>query len=121
VTVVGHHLLAEYRGVGAALLDDVVALEAALVDAASAAGARVLDRRFHRFEGGGVSGLLLLAESHVSIHTWPTLGRAAVDVYTCGETSPRRAHELLVARLGATSVDVVVLRRGERIEIVPTE
>lgn len=119
MSVVGLHLLAEYRGVDPALLDDAAALEAALVEAAITAGARVLDRRFHRFEGGGVSGVLLLAESHVSIHTWPALGRAAVDVYTCGEASPQRAHEVLLARLRPTSTELVTLRRGERIELVP--
>ncbi len=118
MSVTGLHLLAEYRGIDAALLDDVPRLESALVEAAVAAGARVLDRRFHRFEGGGVSGVLLLSESHVSIHTWPALGRAAVDVYTCGEASPQRAHESLMASLGATSAEVVLLRRGDRIELL---
>ncbi len=119
MSAVGLHLLAEYRGIGAALLDDPVSLEAILVAAAEAAGARVLDRRMHRFEGGGVSGFLLLAESHVSIHTWPAEGRAAVDVYTCGEARPDRAHEVFLARLGPSAAEVVTLRRGERIERLP--
>lgn len=118
MSATGLHLLAEYRGVDRALLDDAARLESILVEAATAAGARVLDRRFHRFEGGGVSGMLLLAESHVSIHTWPAEGRAAVDVYTCGDARPERAHETLMTRLGATHAEVVRLRRGDRIELV---
>ena len=66
-----------------------------------------------------VSGFLLLAESHVSIHTWPAEGRAAVDVYTCGEARPDRAHEVFLARLGPSAAEVVTLRRGERIERLP--
>lgn len=119
MTTIGTHLLAEYRGIDAAVLDDLAALEAILVEAARAAGARVIDQRFHRFEGGGVSGFLLLAESHVSIHTWPSEGRAAVDVYTCGDARPQRAHEVFLARLGPNAVEVVTLRRGERIERLP--
>lgn len=119
MTAVGTHLLAEYRGIDAALLDDATLLASILVAAAQAAGARVLDQRFHRFDGGGVSGFLLLAESHVSIHTWPSEHRAAVDVYTCGDARPDRAHEVFLARLAPTSVDMVTLRRGERIERLP--
>ncbi|MFO0683255.1 MAG: adenosylmethionine decarboxylase [Sandaracinus sp.] len=119
MTTVGTHLLAEYRGIDAALLDDATGLEAILVEAAHAAGARVLDQRFHRFDGGGVSGFLLLAESHVSIHTWPSERRAAVDVYTCGDARPDRAHEVFLARLAPSTVEVVTLRRGARIERLP--
>lgn len=115
----GLHLLAEYAGVEPALLDDVARLERLLARAAAEAGATILDRRFHRFEGGGVSGMLLLAESHLSIHTWPALGRAAVDVYTCGACDPERAHREILAGLAAREHEVVTIARGDRIEVLP--
>ena len=108
----GKHLLVEYRRCAPALLDDPDAMEALLREAAAAAGATVLDARLHRFKPQGVSGVLLIAESHVSIHTWPEAGYAAVDFYTCGDCDPLRAHEVLLARLGARSSEVMLVTRG---------
>lgn len=107
----GVHLLVDYDGIDARLLDD----EAALLDlahrAAEAAGARVVGHAFYCFEGGGVSLVLLLAESHLSIHTWPRLGRAAIDVYTCGDARPERAHETFVAALRPKAHQLVTVKR----------
>ncbi len=68
-----------------------------------------------------MSGVLLLAESHLSIHTWPSLGRAAVDVYTCGTCEPELAHRALLEGLAARTHEVVVLRRGDTIELTDRE
>jgi S-adenosylmethionine decarboxylase proenzyme len=112
VSTAGRHLIAEYWGC-AASLDDPTALEAALRAAASAARANVLHALFHRFSPHGVTGVLLIEESHLSIHTWPESGYAAVDLYTCGEADPRVAHEVLVAALRASESTMVILARGE--------
>ena len=98
----GAHLLADLHGVARRLLCDAAALEALLVDAAAAAGAQVLFAHFHGFgDGGGVTGVLLLAESHISIHTWPEHSFAAVDIFMCGGALPERALQVIEQGLDA--------------------
>lgn len=80
--------------------------------AALAAGASIVDATFHRFSPQGVSGVVVVQESHLSIHTWPEYGYAAVDFYTCGECVPDEAHRLLVETLEPTSFEKIVVRRG---------
>ena len=88
----GVHLLADLHGVDPALLRDAAFIDALLRRAAEAAGARILHGHFHVFgDGGGVTGVLLLAESHISIHTWPESGFAAADIFMCGAARPRVA------------------------------
>ena len=106
------HLLAEYRGCPAERLDDLAAIERLMRAAAEAAGATVVDGRFHRFAPQGVSGVLLLLESHLSIHTWPEAGYAAVDLYTCGRCDPEAAHRVLVDGLGASRSETMLVDRG---------
>lgn len=100
MTQLGHQLLLDLSGVASARLDDPQRLRAALVSAASAAGATVVEERFHHFSPHGVSGVVVLAESHLAIHTWPELGTAAVDVFTCGDESlTRRVADAVEAAL----------------------
>jgi S-adenosylmethionine decarboxylase len=83
MTTLGRHVIADIRG-GTAL-DDCARIEATLRAAARAAGVTVLDVRLHHFGAGcGVTGVVLLAESHISIHTWPEHGLSAVDIFVCG-------------------------------------
>lgn len=98
------HILAELYG--AQHLRDGAYIQAALIRAAEDAGATVLTHHFHHFSGGGVTGVLLLAESHISIHTWPEHDYAALDVFMCGNTQPRRAAEQISAALKATRCDI---------------
>jgi S-adenosylmethionine decarboxylase len=92
ITAAGTHLLADFHGVAAALLRDAKALERLLRDAARDAGAHVLSSHFHTFgEEDGVTGVVLLSESHISIHTWPASAFAAIDVFMCGSAEPMRA------------------------------
>ena len=112
VPTAGTHLLAEFAGCTALFLDDPQVLEALLVEAAEAAGAIVVARVFHRFRPHGVTGVVVVQESHLSIHTWPEIGYVSTDFYTCGECQPYRAYELLRDRLGARQAELVEVRRG---------
>lgn len=98
----GEHVLGDLSGIAPARLRDVAALETVLRDAATAAGATILGAHMHRFGEGGVTGVLLLAESHLSIHTWPEHGFAAIDVFMCGDARPFEAAQAIAAGLGAT-------------------
>lgn len=109
----GRHFIVELCACSADAIADAEVVERALVLAAERAGATILDRHFHRFEPHGVSGLVIIAESHLSIHTWPEHRYAAVDIFTCGEhMAPERGIELLIAQLGAGSCHVTELTRG---------
>lgn len=90
----GTHLLMDLHG--ARHLTDADALRDALTAAARAAGATVLGAHFHTFpDRAGITGVVLLAESHISIHTWPEIGFAAVDIFMCGAAQPQRAADSL--------------------------
>lgn len=119
---VGEHLLLDLYGVAPALLRDAPALEAALRAAADALGATILHAHLHRFdslrtglpagEQGGVTGVLLLAESHLSIHTWPEHGFAAVDAFMCGTGTTPAARAVFERALAPERVDIRVMQRG---------
>ncbi len=106
------HLLCEYWGCDASALDDCAALEGLLRRAAEAAGATPVRVVFHRLSPQGVSGVVVLEESHFCIHTWPERAYAAADFFTCGQCQPERGHELLARALGAGRVEVMDLGRG---------
>ena len=109
----GTHLLADLHGVDPAPLADAAAIEALLRRAALAAGARFLHGHFHTFgAGGGVTGVLLLAESHISIHTWPEDGFAAVDIFMCGAARPELALDMIRAGMPGARADVRTVARG---------
>lgn len=112
LSTLGNHWLVEYFGCEHAVLDDARHLEEAMRDAAMAAGATVITTAFHRFAPQGVSGVVVIAESHLSIHTWPEHGYAAVDFYTCGACEPARACQHLREALGARRTEVMRVQRG---------
>ncbi|MHA6847689.1 adenosylmethionine decarboxylase [Ralstonia syzygii] len=119
---VGEHLLLDLYGVPPALLRDANLLESTLRRAADALGATVLHAHLHRFGtfgasapealGGGVTGVLLLAESHLSIHTWPEHGFAAIDAFMCGAGATLAARAIFERALAPSRVDVRVAQRG---------
>jgi len=81
----GRHILAEIYDCDANILNDRELIEEIMVKAALEAGAEVREVAFHKFSPQGVSGVVVISESHLTVHTWPELGYAAVDVFTCGE------------------------------------
>ena len=82
---VGRHVLVEYYGCDSEILGDASLLEKAVVKAAKDAGATVLNSTFHQFAPVGTSGVVVIQESHLAIHTWPEFQYAAVDLFTCGD------------------------------------
>ena len=108
------HLLVDLYGCPADLLNDVTALETVMIEAAQRAGATVINSMFHHFSPFGVSGVVVIQESHLTIHTWPEQGFAAIDLFTCGtQTKPRRALIHLKRALQSTRVEVRQFRRGQ--------
>jgi S-adenosylmethionine decarboxylase proenzyme len=94
-------------------LDDLEYLQTSLIDTAELIGATVLNNVFHQFCPQGVSGVVVIAESHLCIHTWPEYGYAAVDVFTCGNTiDPKDAIEILVDKLNAKEHSFKEIERG---------
>lgn len=109
----GTHVLADLAGIAADRLCDCASMERLLRAAADAAGARVLHSHFHGFGAGlGVTGVVLLAESHISIHTWPEAGFAAADIFMCGSAQPELALAIVVDALQPQSRTVHTIRRA---------
>lgn len=108
------HLLVDLYGCPADLLNDITALETVMIEAAQCAGATVINSMFHHFSPFGVSGVVVIQESHLTIHTWPEQGFAAIDLFTCGtQTKPRRALIHLKRALQSTRIEVRQFRRGQ--------
>lgn len=109
---VGKHAIIEYYGCDPEILNDSPALEQILTTAAIQAGSTPISALTHRFTPLGVSVVILLKESHITIHTWPELQYAAVDLFTCGNAQPELAHRYLVSELAAKDSKFQVLSRG---------
>ena len=106
-------MLLELKDCNREVLDDLDFLRDCLNQAAICCGATVVGESFYHFSSHGVSGVANIAESHISIHTWPEYRYAAVDVFTCGDrVKPGEAAKLIVEKLEAKSYSVVELRRG---------
>jgi S-adenosylmethionine decarboxylase len=111
MTFAGMHLLVDLWG--ASNLDDPAHIDAALRKAAITAGATILHSHFHHFTpNGGVSGVVVLAESHISIHTWPERDFAAVDIFMCGACDPHMSIPVLRGAFAPDRVDLSEQRRG---------
>ncbi|MDQ6993061.1 MAG: adenosylmethionine decarboxylase [Mariprofundus sp.] len=109
----GKHLLIDYWG--AVRLNDALFIEQAMRQAAKVCGATVLQVNLHQFgDGGGITGAAMLAESHITIHTWPELGFAALDLFMCGACDPQLAVEPLAVLFQPTDVRVTAFDRGVR-------
>jgi len=111
VVYAGNHLIIEVEnGHG---LDDEDRIQQAFRDCVTECGATLLHIHTHKFSPQGVSGVAVLAESHISVHTWPEIGYGAFDVFMCGDAQPWKAIDVLKRAFGTDTVHVKSLRRGE--------
>jgi S-adenosylmethionine decarboxylase len=109
----GRHLLVELHGCHPESLKKVDVVKDILVGAARACGATIVDVAFHEFNPFGVSGVVVIAESHLSIHTWPEYRYAAVDIFTCGDViKPESAAAYVAARFRCKNPSIVEVKRG---------
>ena len=111
VRCAGVHLIVDLHG--AQRLDDIDHIEATLRRCVSAARATLLHIHLHHFQPSGVSGVAVLAESHISIHTWPEAGYAALDVFMCGSANPDACIPVLREAFSAKHVGVDEILRGK--------
>jgi S-adenosylmethionine decarboxylase len=113
LNALGRHLLVELHDCDREALNDLDLIREVMLQAAVDCGAVVMGESFHRFSPQGVSGVVVIAESHISIHTWPEYGYAAADVFTCGTSvNPEVAAEVLIERLGSKNHSLTEIRRG---------
>lgn len=111
--VLGRHLIVEYASCDNVKLNNLEYLETIMNEAVRKSGATIVRSVFHRYNPQGVSGVVVIAESHFSIHTWPEYGYAAIDYFTCGETvDPTRARDYIAEQLNAGEVVCKELERG---------
>ena len=121
--VLGRHLIVELTGCNVKLLDDVAGLGEICKAAALEAGATIVETVTHKYAPQGVSVVVVIAESHLSIHTWPERGYVALDIFTCGQkVDPWKALFYIRSALGATGVAANEIKRGipsEEDEVIP--
>ncbi|HDL04228.1 MAG TPA: S-adenosylmethionine decarboxylase proenzyme [candidate division Zixibacteria bacterium] len=111
--ILGRHLVAELTDCNIEFLNDLPFLEQVMKEAARISGATVVKTAFHRYNPQGLSGIVVIAESHLSIHTWPEYGYAAVDCFTCGSSvDPWKAIDYLKEVLQSKTVSARELNRG---------
>jgi len=109
----GRHIIAELWDCSVEKLDDMGLIEKIMVNAALEAGAEVREVAFHKFAPMGVSGVVIISESHLTIHTFPEHGYASVDVYTCGDRiDPQDAINYIVEKLDAKTQETMLIPRG---------
>jgi S-adenosylmethionine decarboxylase len=113
LNALGRHLLIELFDCDSDAINNLEAVKGALVEAAKRAHATIVDVVFHEFNPFGISGVVVIAESHLSIHTWPEYRYAAVDIFSCGDIlQPELAARYLVEQFGAERTSAVELQRG---------
>ena len=109
----GRQILVEYYDCDSARLNDVDFIEQTMLEGTKSAHATIISHDFHKFSPHGVSGVVVIAESHVAIHTWPEYNYAAVDIFTCGETiDPWVIQEFLKDALVSKNISSMEMKRG---------
>ncbi len=109
----GKHVIAEFYGIKSELIADVARVENFMNKSAQESNFTIISSHFHQFEPHGVTGVIIISESHMTIHTWPEYGYAAIDVFTCGEkVDPIDAITNLSKYFKPTKTDVNVSIRG---------
>ena len=108
----GRHVIAELWECGFDKLNDVNFIERTFVEAALKSGAEVREVAFHKFAPQGVSGVVIISESHLTIHSFPEHGYASIDVYTCGDLDPTIAAKYIADALGSQTREMTEIPRG---------
>ncbi|WP_342525124.1 adenosylmethionine decarboxylase [Chryseomicrobium sp. FSL W7-1435] len=108
----GRHIIAELWECDFDKLNDMNFIEQTFVDAALKSGAEVREVAFHKFAPQGVSGVVIISESHLTIHSFPEHGYASIDVYTCGDLDPTIAANYIAEALNAKTRELMELPRG---------
>jgi S-adenosylmethionine decarboxylase len=109
----GRQILVEFYDCDADIINDVPQIENILLSATRAAKASIISHNFHKFSPHGVSGTIVIAESHIAIHTWPEYNYAAVDIFTCGETiDPWVIQEYVKDSFLSKNVSSIEMKRG---------
>ncbi len=112
MNTLGRHVISELWGCDYNKLNDMDFIERLLVDAALKSGAEVREVAFHKFAPQGVSGVVIISESHLTIHSFPEHGYASIDVYTCGNLDPTIAADYIAEKLNTTSRETIEFPRG---------
>ena len=107
----GKHYLLNLYDCSFVLLNDEQFLIKLLESAAILSGATVIQTIFKKFDPQGVTVICLLAESHISIHTWPEEGKAAVDLYTCGDSNPKLGCDMIIQQLNPSKYELNYIQR----------
>ncbi|ODS24160.1 S-adenosylmethionine decarboxylase proenzyme [Candidatus Endobugula sertula] len=107
------HLLIELFDCHKTTLQDQTKIETLLIQAAKAANVTIVQSVFHKYFPQGVTGVVIIEESHLSIHTWPEYGYASVDFYTCGKGIPEKALDIIQSGLIAGRTEVICVDRGQ--------
>ncbi len=114
MNALGRHVIVELYDCKPSLLDDVTYVQNAMQNAAEQAGATIINLTFHHFSPYGVSGVVVIQESHLAIHTWPEWGFASIDLFTCGEsTDPWKCYNVLKEAFLASHGSTIEMRRGQ--------
>lgn len=110
---IGVHLVADLRGVSASKISKLPLMKEIMESAVKSGGLTKIRSHYHQFSPTGVSGVILLAESHLSFHTWPEYGFVALDIFTCGPTeNAEAAFEYIIDKLSPVSVEYKKIERG---------
>jgi len=113
LNALGTHLLVELRECNTEILKNLEKVRNALVSAAKEAKATIVDVSFHEFNPFGISGVVVIAESHLTIHTWPEYDYAAIDIFTCGDIiKPEVAASFLIKQFECKNPSIVEMKRG---------
>lgn len=108
----GRHVLVECYDADFCALNNLLLIREAMLRAANAMGATIISDSFHQFSPQGVSGAVVIAESHLTIHTWPEEGYAAIDFFTCGTCDPHAGFMVLASELGSATLKIQEFERG---------
>ena len=112
MNALGTHIVCELSGCDEQRLVDIDTIRTMLIEAAKVSRATIMESAFHRFQPQGVSGTVILAESHLAIHTWPEKGYAAFDVFMCGDAEPRKALSVFKAAFNPGRIVIGEHKRG---------